>query len=35
MLCYVIKPSDLTEEDLNSPKCIPKFSVQVSLVQSL
>ncbi|OWF38859.1 tRNA-splicing endonuclease subunit Sen2-like [Mizuhopecten yessoensis] len=28
MLCYVIRPSDLTTEELKSPKCLSRFKVQ-------
>ncbi|XP_060069988.1 tRNA-splicing endonuclease subunit Sen2-like isoform X2 [Ylistrum balloti] len=29
MLCYVIKPSSLTAEELQSPRCLSKFKVQI------
>lgn len=28
MICYVIKPSDLKNEELSSPKCISRFKIQ-------
>ncbi|XDV52241.1 hypothetical protein PO909_020985 [Leuciscus waleckii] len=30
MLCYVITPSDLTEDMLSSPECVKRFTVQSS-----
>ncbi|XP_067287160.1 tRNA-splicing endonuclease subunit Sen2 [Pseudorasbora parva] len=32
MLCYVITPSDLTEDELSSPECVKRFTVQEVLV---
>ncbi|XP_077058753.1 tRNA-splicing endonuclease subunit Sen2 isoform X2 [Siphateles boraxobius] len=29
MLCYVITPSDLTEDMLSSPECVKRFTIQV------
>jgi len=28
MVCYVIKPSDMTKEEMMSPNCIAKFKTQ-------
>ncbi|XP_022083311.1 tRNA-splicing endonuclease subunit Sen2-like [Acanthaster planci] len=33
MLCYVIRPSNLSDEDLQSPGCIPQFRVQEILMK--
>lgn len=32
MFCFVIKPSDITAEELNSPRCISRFTVHEMLV---
>ncbi|KAJ8259852.1 hypothetical protein GJAV_G00174210 [Gymnothorax javanicus] len=32
MLCYVIRPSDMTEEELSSPECIKRIKVQEIIV---
>ncbi|KAJ8258649.1 hypothetical protein COCON_G00176610 [Conger conger] len=32
MLCYVIRPSDMTEEELSSPECIKRIKVQEMIV---
>ena len=29
MLCYVVVPDSLTEEDTKSPECLSKFKVKV------
>jgi len=28
MICYVIKPPDITKEEMSSPKCISRFRLQ-------
>lgn len=30
MLCYLIKPSDMTEEEMATPECLKRIKVQVS-----
>lgn len=30
MLCYLIKPSDMTEKDMSTPECMKRIKVQVS-----
>ncbi|KAJ8395327.1 hypothetical protein AAFF_G00033120 [Aldrovandia affinis] len=32
MLCYIIRPSDMTEEELSSPECIKRIKVQEIIV---
>lgn len=32
MICYVIKPKDLSDDDLRTPKCIPKFKVSEFII---
>uniref|UniRef100_A0A0E9TBJ1 Uncharacterized protein n=1 Tax=Anguilla anguilla TaxID=7936 RepID=A0A0E9TBJ1_ANGAN len=32
MLCYIIRPSDMTEEELSSPECIKTIKVQEIIV---
>lgn len=32
LICYVIRPNDLSEDDLMSPKCIPRFQVKEMLL---
>ncbi|KAJ8361081.1 hypothetical protein SKAU_G00176060 [Synaphobranchus kaupii] len=32
MLCYIIRPSDMTEEELSSPECIKRIKVQEIVV---
>lgn len=29
MLCYLIKPSTMTDEDMESPECLRRIKVQV------
>lgn len=30
MLCYLIRPSDMTEKEMSTPECMKKIKVQVS-----
>lgn len=31
MLCYIIYPTDLSEDDLDSPVCLSRLKVQVKV----
>ncbi|XP_038052169.1 tRNA-splicing endonuclease subunit Sen2-like [Patiria miniata] len=33
VFCYVIRPSDLSDQDMQSPRCIPRFKVQEILMK--
>lgn len=30
MLCYFIRPSDMTEKEMSTPECLKRIKVQVS-----
>lgn len=30
MLCYLIRPSDMTEKEMSTPECMKRIKVQVS-----
>jgi tRNA-splicing endonuclease subunit Sen2 len=35
LYCYVIKPRSVSAEHMTSPKCIPEFSVKVSVINKV